>query len=58
MLTNSSASQVADFGLSGTGNSGSEMAGTVTHLAPEALQGGPPARQADVFSFGVLLWEL
>jgi len=50
--------KVADFGLSGTGNSGSEMAGTVTHLAPEALQGGPPARQADVFSFGVLLWEL
>ena len=57
--------QVADFGLSsstttgsGGGSGASGAAGPVTHLAPEVLQGRPPARQADVFAFGVLLWEL
>ena len=45
--------QVADFGLS-TVSGGA----VVTHLAPESLHGAKPARHADIFAFGVLLWEL
>ena len=32
--------------------------GTVTHMPPERLAGGPPSPQADVFSLGVVLWSM
>ena len=32
----------------------SDAAGTVTHMAPEMLQGGPGSCASDVYSYGVL----
>lgn len=34
------------------------FSGTVTHLAPEALQAGRQSLAADVYAFGILLFEL
>ena len=31
---------------------------SVCHQAPEVLDGAAPTKAADVFSFGVLLWEM
>lgn len=53
------APKVADFGLSKlkaeehTGSSGSPL-----YMAPEMLLGKPYGAPADVFSFGIVLWEL
>jgi serine/threonine protein kinase len=32
--------------------------GTVTHMAPEVLLQGVSSKAADVYSFGVLLWQM
>lgn len=53
--------KVADFGLSRT--LGSEPVdtgtyGTVTHMPPELLTTGKLSKSADVYAFGVLLWEM
>ncbi len=32
--------------------------GTVTHMPPELLSEGTLSKQADVYSFGVMLWEM
>ncbi|KAK9810348.1 hypothetical protein WJX72_009180 [[Myrmecia] bisecta] len=54
--------KVSDFGLSrihiGTGAVATETYGTVTHMPPELLSEGRLSKAADVYSFGVLLWEL
>jgi serine/threonine protein kinase len=55
--------KVADFGLAmqidqtNTTTNG-VFAGTVTHMAPEVLRHGRQSRAADVFAFGILLYEL
>ncbi len=56
--------QVSDFGLSqvldavsGTVN-GTHTFGALTHAAPEVVAGQALDKPADVFSIGVLLWEL
>lgn len=55
--------KVADFGLSKllpdraqpyASLPADEVAGTVTHMAPELLQGGRMSSAADVYAFGVL----
>jgi serine/threonine protein kinase len=33
-------------------------AGTITHQAPELLEHGLTSKAADVYSFGVLLWQM
>ena len=33
------------------------IAGTITHMAPEVLSSGMVSKGADVFAFGVLMWE-
>lgn len=33
-------------------------AGTITHQAPELLEHGVTSKAADVYSFGVLLWQM
>ncbi|KAI2513527.1 protein kinase [Fragilaria crotonensis] len=61
LLDESYTAKVCDFGLSRlkaqersmTGN-----CGTVQWMAPEILASQPYAEPADVFSFGIILWEL
>ena len=53
--------QVADFGLSrqaGCDSVDTDTYGTVTHMPPELLMEGKLTKSADVYAFGVLLWEL
>lgn len=33
-------------------------AGTVTHMGPEVLSDGQVGKETDVYSFGVLLWQV
>jgi serine/threonine protein kinase len=55
--------QVADFGMS-LNMSGKDTHvsgvrhGTPLYIPPEILKSGKASRAADVFSFGVILWEL
>ncbi|EFJ51772.1 hypothetical protein VOLCADRAFT_87281 [Volvox carteri f. nagariensis] len=45
-------------GLASPGAAESEPVGTVTHMAPELLQGSPLDPSADIYSFGILMWEV
>jgi len=55
--------KIADFGLSvkmdttETHVSGMNQ-GTTTHMAPELLMDGRQSKAADVYAFGIVLWEL
>ncbi|GAX74177.1 hypothetical protein CEUSTIGMA_g1626.t1 [Chlamydomonas eustigma] len=55
--------KVADFGLSvKMNNADTHMSnmyqGTMTHMAPELLMEGRISKAADVYAFGVTMWEL
>lgn len=55
--------KVADFGLSraiaeGKSHLSTRTYGTVTHMPPELLLEGRLAPPADVYSFGIILWEM
>ncbi|XP_034028436.1 proto-oncogene serine/threonine-protein kinase mos [Thalassophryne amazonica] len=60
--------KIADFGCSLKLDPGcdasalsphlSHVGGTYTHRAPELLKGEPVSAKADIFSFGVTLWQL
>lgn len=53
--------KISDFGTSRTWNDVSEkmsFAGTVAWMAPEAIQELPCSEKVDIWSFGVVLWEL
>ncbi|PNY12824.1 serine/threonine-protein kinase CTR1-like protein [Trifolium pratense] len=54
--------QVCDFGLSrlkhNTFLSSKSTAGTPEWMAPEVLRNEPSNEKCDVYSFGVILWEL
>eukprot|EP00879_Flechtneria_rotunda_P001352 GHRR01001502.1.p1 GENE.GHRR01001502.1~~GHRR01001502.1.p1 ORF type:complete len:1180 (+),score=462.14 GHRR01001502.1:255-3794(+) len=54
--------KVADFGLARTLNHTSKVVtktyGTITHMPPETLEHGLASKAADVYSFGVLLWQM
>ena len=60
--TNGATAKVADFGLSikmdteQTHVSGVH-AGTLTHMAPEILMSGHISKAADVYAFGILMYE-
>ncbi|CAM9577965.1 unnamed protein product [Phaeothamnion confervicola] len=47
--------RLCDFGLARGAEPG---AGTPQYMAPEALRGRPSGPEADVYAFGVLLWEM
>ncbi|KAF6258032.1 hypothetical protein COO60DRAFT_1693831 [Scenedesmus sp. NREL 46B-D3] len=55
--------KVADFGLSralayGQSHLSTRRYGTVTHMPPELLVAGKLTPAADVYSFGIMMWEL
>ena len=53
--------KLADFGLSielGQGNTMGTVAGTKRYCAPEVLKSGTTTPKADVWSYGVVLWEM
>ena len=54
------ANQVADFGMSRIHSDLQQACsqGTITHMPPELLCEGQMHRSTDVWSFGVLLWEM
>lgn len=62
LLNSSGVVKVADFGLARTeslepGNMTAET-GTVRWMAPEMIDHKPYTRKVDVYSFGIVLWEL
>lgn len=54
--------KVLDFGLSrdivSTSSSSARPAGTLRYMSPEQSRGEPPAPESDVFSLGIVLYEL
>lgn len=60
ILVKNGRAYVVDFGLALNTNrtNGSEMAGTLLYLAPELLMGESPSPQSDLFSLGVIAYEL
>ncbi|GLI62762.1 hypothetical protein VaNZ11_005504 [Volvox africanus] len=55
--------KVADFGLSrclqeGQTHHSTKTVGTVTHMPPELLRSGKLTLGGDVYSFGIVMWEL
>ncbi|GFH30023.1 putative serine/threonine-protein kinase pats1, partial [Haematococcus lacustris] len=55
--------KVADFGLSvkvapGKDHVDGVVQGTLSHMAPETLLHGHLGPPADVYAFGIMLWEL
>lgn len=58
-----SCEQIADFGLSVKMNYmqshiSNHKAGTPFYMAPEVVQHGVLSKRADIFSYGVVLWEI
>jgi serine/threonine protein kinase len=51
--------RICDFGTAVFANCGTTVAiGTLAYMAPEALNNAEPTLKFDVFSFGVILYEL
>ncbi|PNW79397.1 hypothetical protein CHLRE_09g413400v5 [Chlamydomonas reinhardtii] len=55
--------KVADFGLSvrldaSATHASNMFQGSLTHMAPEVMLAGHVSRAADVFAFGITLWEI
>lgn len=53
--------RVLDFGLSlreGEGQIEGDTAGTINYMAPEVLEGGAASIAADLYTCGVIAWEL
>lgn len=63
LIHNSKYVKILDFGLAKIIDpeeihTGDEIAGTHHYLSPEQLSGGPLSVKSDMFSFGVLLYEM
>ena len=63
MLTFRGQAKVMDFGLAGLKGTlklsqASSTVGTIAYMAPEQIQGGEIDARGDIFSFGVLLFQL
>ncbi|EXX54180.1 Tpk3p [Rhizophagus irregularis DAOM 197198w] len=52
---------ISDFGLSRPVNktaNTNEIYGVIPYMAPEVLRGKPYTKAADIYSFGIIMWEL
>ncbi|MEX0900531.1 MAG: protein kinase [Gammaproteobacteria bacterium] len=54
---------LADFGIARGGGDGTTtraeaLVGTLDYLAPEQVRGDPVTSQADIYAFGLMLWEM
>lgn len=64
LLAADGAPRLSDFGIAGLGQSGSHLTqqgatlGTFAYMSPEACRGETLAAQTDIWSFGVLLYEM
>lgn len=58
VLVHNGESKLADFGSSATRGSHPKVCGTVQYMAPEVLLGQRPEFSADVYSLGVVLWQM
>lgn len=62
LMTATGTAKICDFGMSlhidKLGDPAAEGGGTPQWLAPEVIRGQPFSKAADVFSFGIVLWEL
>jgi serine/threonine protein kinase len=53
-------SYISDFGLSRPANqstNSNEIYGVIPYMAPEVLRGKPYTKAADIYSFGIIMWE-
>ncbi|KAK6165805.1 hypothetical protein SNE40_022648 [Patella caerulea] len=61
LVTNNGVVKISDFGTSREWNEKStkmSFAGTVAWMAPEVIRNEPCSEKVDIWSFGVVLWEL
>ncbi len=62
ILLNGDIAKLSDFGLaervSQSDGVGGRMSGTPNYMAPETCRYEPPSSQADMYSFGVMLFEM
>jgi serine/threonine protein kinase len=52
---------ISDFGLSRPVNktaNTNEIYGVIPYMAPEVLRGKPYTKASDIYSFGIIMWEL
>ena len=60
MLMQAGGCYITDFGLCGPvdDESSGKIYGIIPYIAPEILQGGKNTKQSDVYSIGMLMWEI
>src|SRR5207302_8714922 len=60
MLMQAGDCYITDFGLCGPvdDESSGKIYGIIPYIAPEILQGGKNTKQSDVYSIGMLMWEI
>jgi eukaryotic-like serine/threonine-protein kinase len=58
LVANHGLVQLTDFGGAGAADATSVLRGTPAYRAPEVWAGAEPSPAADLFSLGVVLWEL
>jgi serine/threonine protein kinase len=57
-IASASAGRALEHTFTGTGHGGEDWSGTVAYMAPERIRGSPGDALADVFAFGVVLYQM
>ncbi|XP_014773578.1 serine/threonine-protein kinase mos [Octopus bimaculoides] len=62
IITDNDVCKICDFGCSQCVKwpvvETSSLSGTATYIAPELLKGKQPTKKCDVYSFGIILWQM